>query len=302
MSQTISITFGEYITDTSIHRAVPLPPGVYEGLTPSISAGVVTFQPGIWRTLGTSWNTGRHTIYEDTAFAVNIDAASTQDRIDAIVGAHKWVMGPIDSNGEPTGEITPEMQAIYQVVKGTPGASPQIPPIPDPYDGNGRRAVILALVFVPASGSPTAWIPGPCDHRRASFVRYSDDRIDLAPRLGIVTVPPPPAGDNSSRACTTAFAQGLSTDQRTYIDQQISGRAPSAHTHAIQDVTGLTESLNGKAATAHHHSNAEIDSLAWSKLTAGGSVPNTGVPISDTTNENTYALRLVNGVLTQVKL
>lgn len=41
----------------------------------------------------------------------------------------------------------------------------------------------------------------------------------------------------------------------------LSGKAPTAHTHAISDVSGLQTALNGKAATSHTHTIANITNL-----------------------------------------
>ncbi|MBI3131490.1 MAG: hypothetical protein HYZ13_09205 [Acidobacteria bacterium] len=166
MTQRISILFGELITDAAIQRAVPLPPGVYEGLEPSLSGPggsegwTVTLATGlrgvsIWRTAGLPY-LGSHTIYEDGPVTVRLDGPSAKPRIDLVVGAHRWVEGPMDAaTGYPTGAFTADMLALYGVVKGTPDDDPVAPPLPVPFDATGRRATILAQVLVPASGMPT---------------------------------------------------------------------------------------------------------------------------------------------------
>jgi hypothetical protein len=46
------------------------------------------------------------------------------------------------------------------------------------------------------------------------------------------------------------------------IQDQISGRAPLSHTHAIADTTGLQAALDGKAASSHTHVMADITDLS----------------------------------------
>lgn len=166
MSQRISILFGELITDAAVQRANPLPPGVYEGFEPSIGGPsanggwAVNLAPGprsisIWRTAGLPY-LGSHTIFEDGLVSVQVDGPSSKARIDLVIGAHHWVEGPVDvATGYPVATQTSDMLAVYGVVKGTPDDIPQAPPVPNPYDVNGRRAVILAQVMVPPTGAPT---------------------------------------------------------------------------------------------------------------------------------------------------
>jgi hypothetical protein len=165
MTQRISVLFGELITDAAVHRAVPLPAGVYEGLEPSLSGlggndgWTVTLATGtrgisIWRTAGLPF-LGSHTIYEDGPVSVHLDGPGVKPRIDLVVGAHRWVEGPVDaSTGYPTGVFTSDMLAIYGVVKGDPSDTPVAPALPIPFDVTGRRATILAQVLVPVTGTP----------------------------------------------------------------------------------------------------------------------------------------------------
>lgn len=167
MTQRISILFGELITDAALHRAVPLPGGVYEGFEPAIAGPggsegwTVSLTPGnrgvsVWRTAGLPF-LGSHTIFEDGPVTVHIDGPSSKPRIDLVVGAHRWVEGPMDAaTGYPTGAFTSDMLALYGVVKGIPDDLPLPPPLPLPFDATGRRATILAQVHVPASGTPSA--------------------------------------------------------------------------------------------------------------------------------------------------
>ncbi len=72
------------------------------------------------------------------------------------------------------------------------------------------------------------------------------------------------------------------------LSQALSGKAASAHNHALGDVSGLqaaldalSQALNGKAASTHGHSGADV-------TYADGSA--------------SYTLSVVNGVLTQTRL
>lgn len=167
MAQTLHPLFGEYLTDAGRAHSIPLPAGVYAGMNPTItgaggSAGwTASLSPdadgfSYWRTPG-SPSAGRYVIQEDAAVQVPIAAPDpTNPRIDLIIGIHKWVAGPTDpSTLEPTGQYTSAQQATYVVVKGTPAATPVAPVVADPYDGTGNRAVILAQVTVPPTGTPT---------------------------------------------------------------------------------------------------------------------------------------------------
>jgi hypothetical protein len=52
------------------------------------------------------------------------------------------------------------------------------------------------------------------------------------------------------------------------IQDQISGRAPLSHTHAIADTTGLQSALDGKAASSHTHTKSEITDFEHSHTTS----------------------------------
>lgn len=199
MTQLLHPLYGEYIQDTTISQSIPLPPGVYAGMTPSISGPggpsgwTATLGPdadgnSYWRTRGGP-SSGRFTIQETAAVSVPIAAPdATYPRIDLIVGIHKWVAGPVDpSTFEPTGEYTPAQQATYAVIQGMPTAVPSEPPVPDPFDANGNRAVVLASVNVPATGTPTIALYPSSDltniansHKRTGNERHSGGYFRVA--------------------------------------------------------------------------------------------------------------------------
>jgi hypothetical protein len=179
MTQFLRPLYGEYLKDSSIAQAVPLPPGVYAGMVPSIagaggSAGwTASLSPdsdgfSYWRTPGQP-SVGRFCIQETGAVQLNIEGPDASNpRIDLIIGIHKWVAGAVDPGTlEPFGTYAPSQQATYAVIKGTPASTPSIPVIADPYDETGRRAVILAVVTVPTSGAPTIERYQPTDFRLA---------------------------------------------------------------------------------------------------------------------------------------
>ena len=178
MSQALHPLYGSSIDDFRIARAINLPPGVYEGMEPSISGdgGVagwtaslgadIVHGRSLWRTTG-NVPYGRYVVEETEAVQVAIEGPdATNPRIDLIVGVHRWIQGPIDPVSLlPTGEYSDSQKPSYVVLKGTPSASPAVPAVADPYDANGSRAVVLAQVYVPTSGDPTISRYTPTDLR-----------------------------------------------------------------------------------------------------------------------------------------
>lgn len=177
MAQTLHPLYGSPIDDSEVSRSVALPAGVYEGLEPAIagaggaagwtaSLGVDTRSGrSLWRTAGDLAH-GRYIVEEDAAVQLPIAAPDANPRIDLIIGIHKWAAGPIDSVSlQPTGELTAAQRPTYAVVKGTPAATPSDPAVADPYNVDGRRAVILARVRVPVSGAATIERYDPTDLR-----------------------------------------------------------------------------------------------------------------------------------------
>ena len=66
----------------------------------------------------------------------------------------------------------------------------------------------------------------------------------------------------SSKITVTIDASAISYASQEYIDSKLSGKADAVHTHAISDVTGLTDTLDGKAAASHTHAASDITGLA----------------------------------------
>lgn len=80
------------------------------------------------------------------------------------------------------------------------------------------------------------------------------------------------------------IAEGAKTDRNgnvideTYVThEELATLAPSAHTHAIADITNLQSTLDGKAASSHTHSY-----LPLSGGTVSGNLTVTGTTSSDT--------------------
>lgn len=204
MTQFLRPLYGEYIQDNTIAEAIPLPQGVYAGMVPTIagpggaSGWTASLSPDVdgfsyWRNRGTP-SAGRYVIQETAAVTVAITAPdATYSRIDLIVGIHKWVAGPVDPGTlEPTGVYTAPQQATYGVVKGTAAATPNDPAVPDPWDAGNARAVILARVTVPITGTPTIERYGPTDltslpesHKRTGNERHTGGyfRVAQAPAV-----------------------------------------------------------------------------------------------------------------------
>lgn len=163
MTQKIHPLYGELITDQSMAQAQALPAGVYEGFNPGTATGtgpitvtLTTGGRGVSRFLTDGPPTvGRFIIEEDQTISFNLDVPGANPRIDLLVAKWKWAAGPLDPvTLLPTGVYTGAQQATYEVVQGTPAASPTAPAVSNP-DGSGYYRVILAQVLVPVSGAPT---------------------------------------------------------------------------------------------------------------------------------------------------
>jgi hypothetical protein len=66
-------------------------------------------------------------------------------------------------------------------------------------------------------------------------------------------------GDGAGDPLRAAFDKVNDNFDEVYAG--IDGKAPTSHTHAIADVTGLQTALNGKAATSHTHAIADVTGL-----------------------------------------
>ena len=190
MSQMLYPLFGAYSSDSLFALLVPGPAGVYEGLDPSISGAggsagwTVTLAPGAWKTAGDPAGTslsnakGRFLIREDASFSFPIAAPSSQDRIDLVVGIYLYAMGPADTSvtpPAPTGAYTTDQMATYGVIQGLPASIPIPPAVPDPFNVDGHRAVILAQVYVSAAGIATPSFYWPNDLRAETFASSRDE-------------------------------------------------------------------------------------------------------------------------------
>jgi hypothetical protein len=177
MTTFVKPLYGSSIDDSEVARAIGLPAGVYEGLEPSISGAggssgwtaslAVSTANGksLWRTPGDVAH-GRYIVEETGPVQLNIAGPAANPRIDLIIGYHKWVAGPTDPvTLLPTGALTTAQMPTYLVVTGTPSVTPVDPAVPDPYDVNGNRAVILARVRVPVSGPASIERYAPTDLR-----------------------------------------------------------------------------------------------------------------------------------------
>lgn len=58
-----------------------------------------------------------------------------------------------------------------------------------------------------------------------------------------------------------AAALGDDPNLATTLTTAIAGKAPTVHTHAVADVTGLQTALDGKAAATHTHTTAQVTGL-----------------------------------------
>jgi hypothetical protein len=66
------------------------------------------------------------------------------------------------------------------------------------------------------------------------------------------------------------------------IQDQISGRAPLSHTHAIADTTGLQTALDAKAASSHTHTKSQITDFSHTHVMSD--ITDLSVDVSELTN------------------
>ena len=176
MSQMLYPLFGAYASDSLFALMVPGPAGVYEGMDPSLSGAggsagwTVSLGAGAWKTQGDPAGVslanalGRFLIREDAPITQHVAGPGALDRIDLVVGIYLYSAGPINTAATPptpTGQYTAPQMAGYGTVSGTPSLTPVAPAVLDPYFPDGHRAVVLAQVYVPATGQPTATIYAP---------------------------------------------------------------------------------------------------------------------------------------------
>jgi len=83
----------------------------------------------------------------------------------------------------------------------------------------------------------------------------------------------------------TTTKLGYLSDVTSNIQAQINAKAASSHTHAMSDITGLSDALAGKAAATHGHEISEITDL--SDTLAGKAAASHSHAITDITNLQT---------------
>lgn len=163
------------------------------------------------------------------------------------------------------------------------------------YDNGSTIVPLLTTVsWSDVTGKPTTFAPSAHNHAISEVTGLQtnlDAKAPLAsPSLtGTPTAPTPGGSNNSTRIATTAFVQSAlsgtgngdmlkatyDTNDDGKVDAAdaadsvpwtgVTGKpttfTPSAHNHAIADVTNLQTELNGKAATSHTHSIANVTGL-----------------------------------------
>lgn len=175
-----------------------------------------------------------------------IDAATSQPRIDVVVA-----------------RLDPAADTItLEVVKGTASATPTAPALTQ--TDTGIYEMPLAQVTVPASAATIA------------TGNVAEVRPYIGHRVGVWTTTTRPAAPRVGRLGlnrTTSvweFWTGTAWEALAPVVTwaSINGRpatfAPSAHDHALADVTGLVAALAGKSATTHTHT--------WGSITGRPSV------------------------------
>lgn len=156
-------------------------------------------------------------------------------------------------------------------------------------DGSGLA--VLSSAWADITGKPSTFAPSAHNHALADItglVSALADKAALASPTftGNPTAPTQTVGNNTTRLATTAFvtaavgAAGGGDMLKSVYDSQDNGTVdaaraapwsgitgkpstftPSAHNHAIADVTSLQSTLDGKSNTGHSHAIADVTSL-----------------------------------------
>jgi len=161
-------------------------------------------------------------------------------------------------------------------------------------DGSSFLPLLTSVSWSEVTGKPTTFAPSAHTHAISEVTGLQTNLDAKAPLAsaaltGTPTAPTPGAANNSTRIATTAFVQnalsgtGNGDMLKSVYDTNDDGKVnsadaadsvpwtgvtgkpttftPSAHTHAIADVTNLQTELDGKAATNHTHSIANVTGL-----------------------------------------
>lgn len=193
-------------------------------------------------------------------------------------------------------------------------------------DGTTFLPLLTAVAWGDVTGKPSTFTPSAHTHVVADVTGLQgalDDKAPLAsPSLtGNPTAPTQTAGNNTARLATTAFVHAAigalgggdmlisvydsnddgKVDAADVADAApwsgITGKpstfAPSAHTHAQADITGLVAALAGKAATSHTHTASQItdfDAEVEAKIFAQDALFSAGVGIGGASPDSTNKL------------
>ncbi len=156
---------------------------------------------------------------------------------------------------------------------------------------NGSALAVLSSAWADITGKPSTFAPSAHTHAQSEVTGLTSALAAKAPLAspaltGNPTAPTQTAGNNTTRLATTAFVQAAisgagagdmlksvyDTNDDGIVDAAasvpwtgVTGKpstfTPSAHTHAIADVTSLQATLDGKSNTGHGHAIADITSL-----------------------------------------
>ena len=169
MAQTLSVLYGELISDQSVAKNTLSRDGILIKFLPTFPSptaltiapiDAVTGRVFAWKTCALA-SSGPFVIAESAAVTGIIVPAV--DGKYWLVGRWKWVAGPVDIHGVPTGVHTTDMNALYSV-EAAPSdwigtGTVEEPQLNNRLDGDGRYGVILGRITV-ASGVPTfSWEP-----------------------------------------------------------------------------------------------------------------------------------------------
>ena len=136
----------------------------------------------------------------------------------------------------------------------------------------------------------TSWVPGSADAPSSvSYEDLTDVPTEFTPEDHTHTI-----SDISGITATASEINLLdgvlaTTTEINYLDgvtsniqDQISGRAPLSHTHAISDTTGLQSALDGKASSSHTHTKSEITDFSHTHTMS--EITDLSVDVSQLTN------------------
>jgi|GEM_PF-2851807 len=290
MTQTLSPTFGEFITDQSIARTSAQRPGWTCRGTIEVTANATTpanwdikITPSsdtgffAWRTKWTKAEGAFHILEDATVtVATGVTAPSAGKTTYVLVlGRWKWVEGPFGTDGStPTGVLTDAQKAIYAAISGTASATPVDPTITP--DTGGRYDVVLARVVLAYGATPVVeWLPE-TDLDLASMGTTLAETVELLASHTHPTLYQPLDADLTSIAGQSGTAGFLKKTGANTWTLDTSAYSLTSHTHTatgISDSSAAGRALLTAASVASQRTALELGTAAIADIgTAAGDV------------------------------